>query len=62
MTYSPDKLKLINSRPNFNPGMVEKAPLTKAELTRLADILLSRHGFSYDGRPKRLLQKKAKAF
>jgi len=42
--------------------MVEKTPLTKAELTRLADILLSRHGFSYDGRPKRLLQKKQKHF
>ena len=42
--------------------MVEKTPLTKAELTRLADILLSRHGFSYDGRPKRFLQKKQKHF
>lgn len=39
-----------------------KKPLTKDELIRLADILLSRHGFSDDGRPKNSLRKKQRYF
>ncbi len=42
--------------------MARNTPLTKVELTRLANNLLSRHGFSYDGSLKKLFLKKQKYF
>ncbi len=42
--------------------MTQNKSLTKAELAKAADRLLSLHGFYYDGRPKKFLQKKQRYF
>lgn len=42
--------------------MTQPRPLTKAELVKAANRLLSLHGFSNDGNPKKLFLKNQKYF